>query len=145
MPYMFIDRDLYFYIYVLTLIILQEHKDVLENALHVALKGGRTEFVQLLLDRDYGADVSLKSYLTINRLRDLHRENVSKSICFTWTTKNFCDLVRFSIISILIHEECVKCISLEGWATWCLINRFLVELINLARLFRALLHAFLRA
>ena len=80
---MFIDRDLYFYIlciifvFYLTLITLQEHKDILENVLHVALKGGRTEFVQLLLDRDYGADVSLKSYLTINRLRDLHRENVS--------------------------------------------------------------------
>ena len=75
---MLIDTDLYFYVYVLIFIVLQEHRDVLENALHVALKGGRTEFVQLLLDRDYGADVSLKSYLTINRLRELHQENVSK-------------------------------------------------------------------
>ena len=75
---MFTDTDLYSFVYLLTFIILQEHKDVLENALHVALKGGRTEFVQLLLDRDYGADVSLKSYLTIKRLRELHQENVSK-------------------------------------------------------------------
>ena len=56
---------------------VQDQKDVLESALHVALKGGRTEFVQLLLDRDYGAAVSLKSYLTINRLRQLHQQNVS--------------------------------------------------------------------
>ena len=55
---------------------------MLENALHVALKGGRTEFVQLLLD---SADVSLKSYLTINRLRELHQENVSK-YTFYWAT-----------------------------------------------------------
>ena len=82
---MFIDTVIYLYATLLILVVLQEHKDVLENALHVALKGGRTEFVQLLLDRDYGADVSLKSYLTINRLRELHQENVSK-YTFYWAT-----------------------------------------------------------
>ena len=58
----------------------------MENALHVALKGGRTEFVQLLLDKDYGADVSLKSYLTIERLRELHKENVSYVIIHSNST-----------------------------------------------------------
>ena len=90
---MLTDTDLYFYVYVLIFIVFQENKDVLENALHVALKGGRTEFVQLLLDRDYGADVSLKSYLTINRLRELHQENVSKHICKLWHNKKHPDFV----------------------------------------------------
>ena len=50
---------------------------------------GNTDFVRLLLDKDWNGDLDLKRFLTISRLYDLYDITVSKRNCLTEDSSYF--------------------------------------------------------
>lgn len=61
---------------------------MLQSALLQALKLHKTDFVQLLLDQDFGGELEFDEFLTLKRLHILHEENVgSQNVSSTKNTK----------------------------------------------------------
>ena len=50
---------------------------MLQNALLLALKAHKVNFIQLLLDKDYGGELEFQKFLTIKRLWILHEADVT--------------------------------------------------------------------